>query len=113
MQVKTEKDGDTGVIILKGDITLQNIGTLKEIVIPVLDGNALLMINIEEVEDFDLSAVQFFCSLHRTVVKQNKKVTITGTIPKSFNEIISGCGIEKTQCMIMPKEQCLFHVKTG
>ena len=47
-----------------------------------------LLLEFDSIDEIDLSFLQLFCSLHRTGLKKEKKISIKGSIPANLIELI-------------------------
>lgn len=77
---------------LKGMLNIQNIQSIKELIMNTLPEVDYLFINHDEAEEFDLSYLQVLVSLHKTTECCDKRIGYS--FPESFKTIISNSGYD-------------------
>ncbi|MBF0428149.1 MAG: STAS domain-containing protein [Magnetococcales bacterium] len=86
----------TGQLSLTGDMTIRNATDFKEALSNAMDQSQQLELNLSEVERVDLTTLQILCAANRTCLRQNKKLTIVGSIPNILRETVQQAGF--TDC---------------
>ncbi len=88
--------GSTGTLLLSGSLTIQQALPLKEALLRAVGEADQLVINLEQIENLDLTALQLLCAAHRDWIKRGKKVTREGSVPEIVSRNVresgfSGC----------------------
>ena len=88
--------GTGGTLLLSGALTIQQALPLKEALVRASSEADPLTIDLEQVENMDLTALQLLCAAHRDWRRRGKKTTCKGTIPEAVHRIVresgfSGC----------------------
>ena len=81
-------------IIFSGELLIDNIENIVSETRKILGNYDSYLISTKEIDDMDLSFVQFILSLERTLQAQNKKVVKKMEIPETFTELFSNTGFE-------------------
>lgn len=109
MDVKKEESGQARTLRLDGDLGIQRASELKKVLLEAQDGVKNLILNLEGVTGADVSGLQLLCALHRTVVKENKGLTVTGDISPSFGQAVRDAGYERERGCPRDRDQsCLW-----
>ena len=86
-------------IILNDNLTIQKAGEIKTRFLDTINSYDEISLQFEMVEKVDLSFFQLVCALHKTAIKQNKKIEITGTVPEIIIMAGENLGFKKdTNC---------------
>lgn len=108
--LKTErtKDGVEGTLSFRGDLTIGYIGKGKEAILEAMEGVDTLHLNLEGVEDADVTLVQLICAAHREFLQREKKITLYEPGPV-VGELLCKAGYcKQTGCPEGLKGQCLW-----
>jgi len=106
---ETKKDG---TVIVAGALTVARTAVVREELIKALQTSQKVGLDLQAVTEIDLSALQLFCSAHKTAIKAKK----------SFELIDSSTGVAKNTaglngylrqqgCNITLDETCLWKNK--
>ena len=87
-QITLELAGDTAILTLAGEMTIQRATLLKGKLQEALSKAHHLVLNLERVTGMDLSALQLLCSVHRTLLTDGKSLSLAGAMPESIRETI-------------------------
>ena len=109
MDLETIRSKDSSVLKLKGNWTIERAGELKPALLEALNSSENIVIDLEELTDTDLSAVQLLCSAHRASVKLGKQLGIYGRRPEALKRIVRDAGLVRTiGCHKDPCKGCLW-----
>jgi ABC-type transporter Mla MlaB component len=104
-----EGPDQTGMIILKGELSIQQASRLKEMLSDSLTGAERLRINVEQIKGIDLSCLQVLCSAHRTAICSQKSIAVAGTRSEGFRRAVEGSGYAKGRNCGSPESvSCLW-----
>lgn len=110
---KKKKSGDVRTLVLEGDLTIQRAAEIKKAFDGSFDGVKKLVLNLEKVDEIDLSCLQIFCSAHRTSAKMEKELVIDGECPEVLKKVIESAGFTRqTGCSKDYQKSC-FWIKGG
>ncbi len=74
---------DTGLLTLRGDLTMQNSEKVKEALLDAVSRFKKIIVHMEKIEKIDFSCFQLFCAAHKTTVNQEKSMVIVPPAGKS------------------------------
>lgn len=77
-------DGSAGTLALSGGLTIQRAQELKAALVEATGKAERIVLNLEQVSEVDLSAIQLLCAMHRHLQENGKKLTLSGKLPESF-----------------------------
>jgi len=102
-----EQTGGMGVLHLKGALTIQQAGDLKDALLRVLSNAEQVGLSLEQVTEVDISGLQVLCSAFRTALTRNRRLLLSGPIPKSFSRTAADSGFScRSGCSADPKTRC-------
>ncbi|CAN2046687.1 STAS domain-containing protein [Candidatus Magnetomoraceae bacterium gMMP-1] len=108
MELKTDSSSNSGELILDGDITIENAGELKKILIESMKKTDNLIIYLDKVTAMDLSSLQLLCSAHRSFIKLNKKIKLQTKSLELFKKVVNNAGYSRVKGCIEPYDQCFW-----
>ncbi|MBI5639100.1 MAG: STAS domain-containing protein [Nitrospirae bacterium] len=109
MDFKVESSGQVGVLTLDGDLTISRADELRTALMKSLDSVDHLVINLDGFTELDLSCFQLLCSAHRTIARQNKRLTLAGEHLDDFRRIVRAAGfMRSTGCIMDMNKDCLW-----
>lgn len=88
MEFSEDDSGSSGTLTLTGPLTIQHAQPLKEIFLKAIGAVEKLVVNLEQVEEMDLTALQLFCAAHRNLMESGKTLAVEGTIPESVHKAV-------------------------
>jgi ABC-type transporter Mla MlaB component len=104
-----EKTGEKMRVVLNGALTLQQADELKQVFLKALGEADEISLNLDRVEDIDLSLLQLFCSVHRSATQQNKHVNLEGTASQVLLDAVDAAGFSRiTGCKQDLGKSCLW-----
>ncbi len=106
---KTNKEG---TVVVEGTLTVSQISEVRAELIKALKASGKVAIDLRAVTEIDLSALQLFCSAHKTAINSKKY----------FELIDSSTGVAKNTaglngflrehgCSIDKENTCLWKIK--
>ncbi len=81
-----------GSLKLSGELTIQGASDLRELFIETLNKTDELVVDLSEVEEFDLACLQLCFSLSKTAVALNKSVTFSDNGNRRVQNLINTSG---------------------
>lgn len=113
MSVKAENLPYSFTVSIDGDFTLPHIGEIKNALLQALDAQDLINLDIGEVSHADISCLQLFCSLHKSLDKRNKTLNITKRPPTLFADLLARAGYYRhSACIGRLKGSCILMEAT-
>ncbi|HMK44855.1 MAG TPA: STAS domain-containing protein [Dissulfurispiraceae bacterium] len=95
MEGTLEMHGETGMVMLRGNLTVQHAAVLKNLLMRGLESSSRVVLSFEHVEEVDLSCMQLICAAHRTAVRMQKSVYLSGNVPEIFRQAIQDSGFKR------------------
>lgn len=93
VQAKSGNKSDSLLIIIEGDLGINQIDQIKSRISSFNFENKELIIELRNIVSFDLSTFQLLYSLKKSLNGKGKKVKITSAMPESINQVLSRSGI--------------------
>ncbi len=91
-EILVNQSDSSVLVILKGQLSIQNGGAIRDAFLNALDQGNKIIINHENAEDFDLTYLQLIFSLHKTAMESGKDFQISCKHPESFIALIKDSG---------------------
>jgi anti-anti-sigma factor len=108
------QSGKTVVVALDGDVTLQQAEEFRRVLIRALTDADEVSLDMEKVENVDLSCLQLLCSAHRSAVRVTKKLAFSGSPPRALINAVETAGFSRvTGCRLDCDKSCLWMKVTG
>lgn len=98
--------GDSGVLTLEGDLTIERVGALKEAFSNCMAQAKQVTVKLADVESLDLSCLQVLCSAYRSFDSQGKKLLFCHTGIEIVHQAAKRAGL-------MDKQVSEFHISTA
>ena len=106
---QVEEPDHVGLITIEGSIDIQNAEELKSNLIIALQAVDRIYVNIERLDDIDISCLELFCSAHLTSVELKKTISFWSCIPGTFRTKLTDTGfIHHTGCTHDKDKNCLW-----
>jgi len=90
-EIKFEKKKKKSFLSFSGDFTISYANELKKQLEKAVKGVDETILNVEGIETVDITCLQLFCSLHKSV-KNNVKVVIKGLKESNLNKSLEQAG---------------------
>lgn len=106
---KKGKKGQISSLLLKGDMTIYQAAEIKAAIVEALAKSKKLHLDLEKVEDVDLTFLQLLCSAHRTAVCTEKEIILRGNFSDSLKKMIEDSGLPETiSCPFDRNHDCFW-----
>jgi len=86
---------EESIVILKDNLTVQKAAEIKAQFLKALDKSNPIFLQFESINKIDLSFLQLVCAFHKSTLKQNKSLSITGTVPEIVKKTRENLGFVK------------------
>jgi anti-anti-sigma regulatory factor len=101
--------GNRATMTICGNVTIQNISEFKQNLLQMQDMADDIAIDLEGIRETDVACLQMLCAAHRTWLQMNKRLSITGPIPKEFQKVLSDSGFRvEGGCRLYSNHPCLW-----
>ncbi len=77
MNLRNEKIKDRTIFILDGDITIYDAVSLRNTLLEALDTSPAIELNLADVTDCDITALQILVAAGKTAEKNKRRLSIT------------------------------------
>lgn len=110
MGIRMEIKDKSSVIHLDGDVTISMASELKEVVSKHIAESQSLTINVEKVDELDISCIQLMCSANLSTERNNKKLVLKlGKQKELFKHRMIESGYDPVDgCPEGPCKRCLW-----
>jgi anti-anti-sigma regulatory factor len=113
MSVKVENLPHSVSVSIDGDFDLPHIGEIRHALQQVLDSQDTINLDLQKVSHADVSCLQLFCSLHKTLDKNNKTITFSSNPPRLFTDLLARAGYYRhSACVDKLKGSCVLMEAT-
>jgi anti-anti-sigma regulatory factor len=96
LRTRKERSGETGSLVLEGEMIIDHAEELKTILLEALKNGGSLGIAMDRVNKVDLFGLQVLCSAHRFAVKAGKELILIGERPEALRDAIATAGFGRT-----------------
>lgn len=110
---KKKKSGKVRTLVLDGDLTIQHAAKLKKAFDGSFDGVKKLVLNLDKVDEIDLSGLQILCSAHRTSAKMEKELIIDGECPEVLKNVMEKAAFTRRAGCSKDYQKSCFWIKGG
>ena len=105
-----EKKGNTGILSIEGNLTLQSTVRLHTLLGQALaNGSSLVIIDLHNVRTADVNLFQILCHANRQATDLGKNITIRGELPDPLGSLINIAGSDILgSCTVCPADSCVW-----
>ena len=109
MDLEMTWSAEAGVLKLEGNWTIERAGELKAALLEAVNNSEHIVIDLGELTDTDLSAVQLLCSAHRTSARMGKRLALGERKPETLIRVVRDAGLRHTiRCHQDTCKSCLW-----
>lgn len=109
MDLEITRSGAASVLKLKGNWTVERAVELKPSLLEALNSSEHILIDIEDLEEADLSALQLLCRAHHESIRLGKQLAFQTLKSESLRRTVRDAGLVRTiGCHKNPKIGCLW-----
>src|SRR5574340_1114595 len=108
MNVAIDVSEDAGTLVVNGIINIQCAAALKDELIKLQVSGKNILLNLEGLTGADISFLQLLCSAHRSSIKLNKCLNVTGSIPPWLKQAVRNAGYDADVCSADTGGSCLW-----
>lgn len=109
MQFNVQEQGELGVLVLEGDLTVEHAGELRKALLDAFNSVRQVSFDLERVVSMDLSCLQLLCSAHRTASLTGKELLQIGDSSPGLKETVKSAGYPRsTGCTEDMAKGCLW-----
>ena len=109
MDVEITRSAEMNVLKLKGSWTIERANELKCVLLDMLNSCERMAIDLEGLDELDLSTMQLFCSAHRASLRDEKYLALHEQKSQSLKRMVREAGFVRTiGCHKDPGKQCLW-----
>ncbi len=95
-RIEQEIDGRATVVYeITKELTLNNIEAIFEVIKPDVEDKKNLLIKVNDVDNFDLSAIQLFESIKKSCNALGSKIVFEINLPEELADLISKSGFQE------------------
>lgn len=104
----TKKNGRE-VLTVSGALTVKHAKALKTAFLEAVRNAPSVEVEVEKIDDVDVTFVQLVCSAHRMAADLNKQMTITGLEQERLSEMLGRFGFFRhIGCHESTRKSCLW-----
>ena len=80
-------------VVLSGSLALRSAGEIRKQLLRAFEEADKVSLLFRDVEEVDLSLVQIICAAHHSAVRNGKTLTMQGSLPDAFTQVIDDAGL--------------------
>lgn len=105
-----EKKGNTGILSIEGNVTLQSTARLHTLLGQALaNGSSRVIVDFHDVRTADVNLFQVLCHANRKATDLGKQITIRGELPDPLGSLVSVAGSDILgSCTMCPRDSCVW-----
>ena len=108
-QSKKSGESNSRVLTVAGAMTIPYASDLKKALLKASKGCEHLYLDLQKVDEVDLTGLQLLCSTHRTSILQSMQLTVIGEFPDSISIAANNAGfVRHVGCEIDVSKSCLW-----
>jgi anti-anti-sigma regulatory factor len=97
------------VLIVGGALTVKHAKALRTALLETVRNAPAIEVDVENIDDVDISFAQLLCSAHRMAADMNKQMTITGLEQERFSQLLGRLGLFRhIGCNESTRKSCLW-----
>jgi ABC-type transporter Mla MlaB component len=105
----TKKKNGREVLTVSGALTVKHAKALKAAFLEAVRNATSVEVEVENIDDLDVTFVQLVCSAHRMAADLNKQMTITGLEQERFSQMLGRFGFFRhIGCHESARKSCLW-----
>lgn len=111
VSLRIEDDGQPGSVSIHvgGELTVQHAAELRACLLSALNGAQSVRIDLQAVEDIDLTCLQILCSAHKSALFAGKALCLGNETPQHFKDSLNVAGFSRLQgCTMDTGDSCLW-----
>ena len=97
IEYRTDQNGDSGVLFLRGDLDIQQNKRIISTLVDVMNRSTSLQLNISELLSIDLILIQTLFAAHHYALKNEIEFEIEGECPQCFLGAVQAAGLKHQQ----------------
>ncbi|MDA8088613.1 MAG: STAS domain-containing protein [Nitrospiraceae bacterium] len=97
LEYRFEKSGNPAVLRFSGELSIDKIVDLRNILLDSLNQTENILIDLEKAGPVDMAFLQLLCSAHRMALKSGKSLSVS-SYPGPFMEAIKEAGLGSFTC---------------
>lgn len=112
MDLIIDEKTKSGKLIFKGELTVNHVTELRDDLLMALKSVEKLGLDLQAVTEMDISALQLFCSAHKTAIKTDKEIElIDSTMEVARNSAGLNGFLRQQGCDTDQNNTCLWRGK--
>jgi anti-anti-sigma regulatory factor len=107
--IRVERKGDTSMLTIEGELTVEDVERLKRTFLEELQAADIITLDLEGITGIHFLCLQLLCSMHRTAEGMKKGFSLLSGCPRAFVEAVERAGFPRHQgCMKEGGVRCLW-----
>ncbi|HAR95965.1 MAG TPA: hypothetical protein DCR97_08400 [Deltaproteobacteria bacterium] len=109
LKIENDDHSESLLIRVEGELTVQHAAELRTCLLSALSSAQSVRVDLEALEDMDLTCLQILCSAHKSALFAGKVLCLGNKIPEHFKNTLDTAGFWRSQgCTIDTGDSCLW-----
>jgi len=107
--LKEPADASTATVAVNGALTIERSGEFRQTLVDALAGARHVVLDVGQLHDIDLPALQLICSACKAAAAANKTFTLEGPLPDCLTALRDGIGVCRSNpCCQNENASCIW-----
>ncbi len=93
--INSENDPNSASVDIEGEISIETVGQIITEINPIIDKFQKIDISVRDIFKIDLSGIQYFITLKKTLTTNDKTVNLNFEFSDEIRDLISDTGLLK------------------
>lgn len=110
MNLVNEDFGDGKVLRIEGAMTIESVDTLRAVLSQLIVEGAQVSVDVEKINETDITVLQTLCSAHRTAELLGAVLTISKNQSEVFQQLVKDTGFTRNAAceLLIRQKTCLW-----
>ena len=92
MHFESSKQGDSVVLKVRGDLTVEYAKEFQAALIEELEKSDKILVNLESAGEADITCLQLLSSALRSSARLGKQISLSDNLPEQFMQLVNDAG---------------------
>ncbi len=109
MKYQINKGKEGLKISFSGDLTISCAGEIKQALLGVMQKKGDIFIDLSEVQDIDVTALQLICAVHRSTLRDGRSLSLEKGLSQGLKDLVRIAGFARDRgCSLYLHGTCFW-----